>query len=169
MFSVNFALIIVLIFIVLLIFSFFIEDSNLKLCYWLVVMLLALTIFNIILSYTYYTRLREEPGVQGPRGPAGDPGPKGNPGVCTVSEKCNIQGCKQKIVDMAHDIFPNVSKRCLGNAHKCSNKELSLGKPLNATVKKLTLRCQKTKMAEPDFMKSIRPIIRLQEDGDIKN
>lgn len=169
MYSVNFALILITIFIVLLVFSFFIEDSNLRLCYWLVVMLLALTIFNIILSWTYYTRLRNEPGIPGPRGPPGEKGSKGVKGVCSISEKCRIEGCKDKIVDIAGNVFPQVSKMCIKSG-KCRSKEKSLGRAIHDTVRKLAIRCEKTKMAEPDFMKKIRPsLARLEEDGDIKN
>lgn len=164
----NFTFFLLLIFIVLVIFSFFIEDSNLKLCYWLVILLLALTIFNIILSFTYYTKLRNEPGVPGPRGPQGQPGPLGPQGKCTISDKCTIDNCNDKLVDLAHDVFPHIRKACISNVGRCNAEEESLGRPLAKLVEQLNNKCKTTKMAEPDFMKRIRPsLVRLQEDGDI--
>lgn len=165
---INLTLVIILLFVALLIFSFFIEDPNLKLCYWLVVMLMALTLFNIVLSYTYYTKLRNEPGIPGPRGPPGPKGAKGPSGVCSISEKCHIDGCRDKIVNLAHDIFPNVPKSCLSNVGHCSQEDIGLAKPVTSMIDNLTYKCKKTKMAEPDFMKRIRPsLVRLHEDGDV--
>lgn len=156
----------------LVIFSFFIEDSNLKLCYWLVILLLALTLFNIVLSITYYTKLRNEPGIPGPRGPRGAKGAKGPNGRCTVSDKCNIneETCHQRLIDMAHDIFPHIRKTCIGDVGRCKSEEKSTGEPLSKLVGKLTEKCSTTKMAEPDFMKKVRPsLVRLQEDGEISS
>jgi len=152
---INLTLILILSFVFLLIFSFFIDDPNLKLCYWLVVMLMALTLFNIMLSYTYYTKLRNEPGIPGPRGPQGAKGALGPGGVCTISEKCEIDGCREKIVDMAYEIFPNVPKTCLSDVGKCSEGDLAVGKPVASVIDTLTYKCQKSKMAEPDFMSTI--------------
>ena len=165
-----FTFLIFVIFLVLVIFSFFIEDSNLKLCYWLVILLFALTIFNIILSITYYTKLRNEPGIPGPRGPQGARGSKGPGGKCRVSDKCNIneETCNQRLVDMAHEIFPHIRKECISNVGRCNSSEQSLGRPLAKQIENLTQKCYTTNMAEPDFMKSVRPsLVRLQEDGDI--
>jgi hypothetical protein len=164
----NFTLFLIIIFIVLLIISFFIEDTNLRICYWLVVMLLALSIFNIALAVTYYTKLRNEAGIPGPRGPIGDKGAKGPQGVCTVSDQCTIKDCKQKIVEVAHDVFPNVRKSCLSNVGRCTNTEKQIAKPISQQIEILTQKCNTTKMAEPDFMKQIRPsLVRLHDDGNI--
>jgi hypothetical protein len=163
-----FTITIIVIFVFLIIFSFFIEDSNLKLCYWLVVMLLSLSAFNIILSYTYYNKLRNEPGVPGTRGPQGVQGAKGPSGVCSISAQCHIGGCKEKIVNMAHEVFPKVKKSCLSNVGRCGREEAQIGKPLASLIKRLTYKCQRSKLAEPDFMKRIRPsLVRLQVDGDM--
>ena len=164
---ISLTILVIIIFIVVVIFSLFIDDPNLKLCYWLVVMLLALTVFNIVLSYTYYTKLRNEPGIPGPRGPQGAKGAKGPSGVCTVSEKCHIEGCRDKIVDMAHDIFPNIPKTCLSNVGKCSKSDLASAKSITSLIDTLSYKCQKSKLAEPDFMKKIRPgLVRLHDDGE---
>lgn len=165
-----FTFLIFVIFLVLVIFSFFIEDSNLKLCYWLVILLLALTVFNIVLSITYYTKLRNEPGIPGPRGPQGAIGSKGPNGRCTISDTCKIneETCHQRLVDMAHDIFPHIRKTCLSDVGRCNSEEKSFGTIVGNQVKQLTEKCSTTKMAEPDFMKKVRPsLVRLQEDGDI--
>lgn len=163
----SFSVIIIFIFILLLVVSFFIEDKTLRLCYWLVVMLLALTTFNILLSYTYYTRLRNEPGKMGKRGPQGPPGSRGPKGVCSISEKCGIEDCDSKIAKMAHNIFPDIRLSCLKDGN-CRHSERAVGIPVHNILKDLKEECLTTKMAEPDFMKHIRPkLIRLQKDGDI--
>jgi hypothetical protein len=159
----------IIIFLILVIFSFFIEDPNLKLCYWLVLLLLALTIFNIILGFTYYKKLRNEPGVPGPRGSQGPSGARGANGKCTVSDQCEIPDCETKLVDMAYDIFPNIRKQCIKNFDSCSSEEQSLGRPLSSLIDRLANKCATTKMAEGDFMKRVRPkLVRLQ-DGEINN
>lgn len=166
----SFAFILLIVFLVLVIFSFFIEDPNLKLCYWLVILLLALTIFNIVLGITYYKKLRNEPGIPGPRGPQGPKGARGPNGKCTVSELCEIPDCRTKLIDMAHDVFPKIRKQCIGNFKHCSSDEKDIARPLTSLIDSLTNKCATTKMAEPDFMKRVRPsLVRLQEDGDITN
>lgn len=166
----NFGFILLIVGLILVIFSFYIEDTNLKLCYWLVILLLALSIFNIVLGITYYKKLRNEPGVPGPRGPQGAKGAMGPNGQCTVSDTCDIPDCKDKLVDMAYDVFPNISKKCIGNFKKCNKKEKHIAKPLTDLITTLTKKCNTSKMAEPDFMKRVRPsLVRLQEDGDISN
>ncbi len=132
-------------------------------------MLLALSIFNIALAITYYTKLRNEPGIPGPRGPPGDKGAKGPQGICSVSDQCNIKDCKQKIVDMAYDVFPSIRKSCLSNVGRCSSAEKQIANPITKQIDILTQKCNTTKMAESDFMRQIRPsLIRLQDDGNIQ-
>ena len=94
----SWTILLIVIFIITLLFSFTIEVSTLKICYWLVVFLLGLTIFNIILSVSYYIKLRNDPGVKGPRGPPGRQGPRGIPGTCSISDECNKDYCRTKIV-----------------------------------------------------------------------
>ena len=68
--------------------SQFITDPNLKIAFWLMLVLIYVSYANMHLSSYYYAKLREEPGLQGSRGKSGERGPQGSHGVCIVQEKC---------------------------------------------------------------------------------
>lgn len=71
-----------------LVISQFITDPNLKIAFWLMLVLIYVSYANIHLSSYFYAKLREQPGLQGERGNAGERGPQGSNGVCIVQEKC---------------------------------------------------------------------------------
>ena len=71
-----------------------INDIQLKLCYWLILFLFFITVTNIYITLHFYKKLREDPGIKGPRGDPGESGPKGSDGVCSLSTSCNINDCK---------------------------------------------------------------------------
>ena len=67
-----------------IILSKFIVDKDLQAIYWLIVFLLTVTVGNIYMTFRYYIKLRNEPGVKGERGSPGEKGQKGSNGVCTI-------------------------------------------------------------------------------------
>jgi hypothetical protein len=83
-------LILIVIYLVLIVISMFIEDKTYKLYYFLIVALATLTFLNVYLSIVYYIKLRNEPGIPGPRGPKGEKGPGGGKGKCVISESCGF-------------------------------------------------------------------------------
>ena len=87
--------------------GFSIKDFNFKICYWLSIALILITIINLNMSIGFYIRLRNEEGIPGKRGERGDKGPKGFPGRCELNleAKCGVKNCVSKIQD-------ELSKRC---------------------------------------------------------
>lgn len=81
--------------------GFSIQDFNLKVCYWLSLTLVMVSIVNFNMAVSFYITLRNEKGVEGPRGMKGDPGPKGFPGRCELNldAKCGIENCTSKVQD----------------------------------------------------------------------
>ena len=92
-----------------------INDIQLKLCYLLILFLFFITITNIYISTHYYRKLREDPGIKGPRGDPGDVGPKGSDGVCSLSTSCNINDCKSFIekIFLEMEKYPGTEYRTL--------------------------------------------------------
>ena len=81
--------------------GFSIKDFNLKICYWLSLTLVMVSLVNFNMAISFYISLRNEKGVEGPRGKKGDPGPKGFPGRCELNldAKCGIENCTSKVQD----------------------------------------------------------------------
>ncbi len=78
-----------------------IKDENLKICFWLSLLLVIIGLINLNLAVSFYIRLRNDEGIEGPRGERGDKGPKGFPGRCELNldGSCNIKNCQAKIQD----------------------------------------------------------------------
>lgn len=145
--------------------SLFIDDYNLKLAYWFVVGLTVLTFINLYLSVAYYIRLRNEPGIPGNRGPKGERGPIGDMGKCTFSDKCGIEGCDDKILGIAEELYPDLSRDCLKSIAKCNNpQDKEKAKPINKQIKNLINKCKTTSMAEEDFMRRVLPVLDNMEN-----
>ena len=81
--------------------GFSIQDYNLKVCYWLSLTLVMVSIVNFNMAISFYITLRNERGIEGGRGEKGDKGPKGFPGRCELNldAKCGIDNCTSKIQD----------------------------------------------------------------------
>jgi hypothetical protein len=101
---------------VAIIISLFIEDRTYKIYYFLILALGFLTFLNCYLGVIYYIKLRNEPGIPGPRGPKGDKGPSGSKGKCVLTEKCGFdkKELESILYDMASQTF-QTSKSCIKN------------------------------------------------------
>ena len=156
-------LVIILIYVVLLVISQFIDDFNLKIAYWFIVGLGTLTAINIYLSIAYYIKLRNDPGIPGPRGPKGSMGPKGHSGKCTFSDECGITRCNEKIYAIAEDLYADagLTRNCLEDPmSKCeTHQEKEKALPIHNQVEMLIEKCKKTHRSEEDFMRKIKPQI----------
>ena len=84
----------------------FIQESKLRVAYFLLFFLLFVSFSNIYLSQTFYTMLRNDPGVKGDRGDPGDKGPKGSDGVCTLTTNCGIANCRGLIEKEISKVVP---------------------------------------------------------------
>ena len=153
-------LLLIVIFIITLIFSFSIEDSTLKICYWLVVFLLGLTIFNIILSISYYVKLRNDPGIKGPRGPPGKKGPKGSPGTCLMDDECTRDSCRTKIEETVKISFPEIDAKCLSDVSQClSPDQKEQSSIIRKQIDILEEQCKKSTDPVSIFVNKIKPQI----------
>ncbi len=156
----SWTILLILIFILSLLFSFTIEENTLKICYWLVVFLFGLTIFNIILSVQYYIQLRNDPGIKGPRGPPGRKGPIGLPGVCAIDDECGKDSCRKKITEAVQDAFPEIDGNCLTNVEECmSEDQKTLVRVIQKEIDKLEGKCKTTDDPVSVFVNKIRPQI----------
>jgi hypothetical protein len=165
--SFTWTLILIIVFIISLLVSFTIEDNTLKICYWLVVFLLALTIFNIILSVQYYIDLRNQEGIRGPRGAPGRKGPPGPQGVCGVSDKCGLDNCQDRILDEIQNAYPEINPECLRDVKMCnSSDQKEKASVLQKEIETLVNKCKTSKDPLNAFLDKIRPHIEsLGENG----
>ena len=155
---------IILIYLVFFIINLFIEDFNTRLAYWFIVALGTLALMNLYLSILYYIRLRNEPGKPGPRGEKGEGGSKGDIGKCTFSEKCGINDCEGKIYGLGEKFYPDIPLNCLKDTKKCkTHTEREKAVPINKELNRIIKKCNKTKMAEAEFMRLITPLIENME------
>ena len=161
-------LLLIVVFIVSLIFSFTIEEQTLKICFWLVMFLLALTVFNIALSIQYYIQLRNDPGIKGPRGPPGRKGPKGLPGTCSISAECGVDLCRKKIEDVVKIAFPEIDVKCLSNINECSSPDQKAQVMiLNKQIDILEKQCKTSSDPVSVFIEKIKPqIASLSSNGN---
>ena len=91
----------------LMIISMFIEEKRLRLAFYLIVALATLCFINLYLTFTYYIKLRNEPGIPGPQGPKGDKGPKGDAGdEGGVSDKPLTVSCLSPAIGSIHGLSP---------------------------------------------------------------
>jgi len=107
----------IIFFFIAIIISQFILDPNLRIAYWLMLLLIYISWANIYMSSYFYIKLREQPGLQGARGPSGESGPNGSKGVCQIEPECGIQ--KNKLGDIIRDEIRNLDS----NYSKLINKE----------------------------------------------
>jgi len=103
-----------IIIVILIVISLFIEDRTYKIYYYLIIALGALTFINCYLGVIYYIKLRNEPGIPGPRGPKGEKGPSGSKGKCVLTDKCgfNKEELDTMLYDMAAQVF-QTNKTCI--------------------------------------------------------
>ena len=107
----------IIFFFIAIIISQFILDPNLRIAYWLMLLLIYISWANIYMSSYFYIKLREQPGLQGSRGSPGETGPKGSKGVCQIEPECGIQ--TNKLGAIIRDEIRNLDS----NYSKIINKE----------------------------------------------
>jgi hypothetical protein len=163
----SWTVLLIVIFIITLIFSFTIEEKTLRICFWLVMFLLALTVFNIILSVNYYVELRNDPGIKGPRGPPGRKGPKGIPGVCSMETECGTDKCRDKIIQTVQLAYPELDSNCIKDVKQClSNDQREKVIILQKEIDKLEARCKNSPDPVNVFISKIKPqILEMASNG----
>jgi hypothetical protein len=151
-------LIMLLLFIVVIIISLFIENIRDRIAFYCIIALGVLCIVNTYSIVVYYIKLRNEPGVQGPPGSKGSQGPRGDPGKCTFSEKCGIENPRQKILDIAKDMY-DIPVNCLDkpSLKSCKTADtLEQASMVNKQIGLLESIAYKTSMSESDFITKLK-------------
>ena len=153
-------LIIALIFISI---GFMIPETKFKIAYFMIIMLLGLTILNVYLSIVYYIQLRNDPGKPGPQGSKGVQGAKGAPGKCSFAEKCGIPDARTKIINVAQEMY-NINTECLDNPtlETCGGKQDTLDEalPINKQINMLEQIAYSSTMEEKQFLNKIRVCVQ---------
>ena len=152
-------LIIVLIFISI---GFMIPELKFKIAYFMIIMLLGLTVLNVYLSIVYYIQLRNDPGIPGPQGPKGLKGSKGVPGKCSFAEQCGIQDARNFLLNTANEMY-DIPQNCLDNPtlETCENQDrLELAKPINKQINMLEKIAYSTTMSQKDFENKVKVCIQ---------
>ena len=142
--------------------GFMIPETKYKIAYFMIVMLLGLTILNVYLSIIYYIQLRNDPGIPGPQGAKGPQGARGAPGKCSFSEKCGIQNARKNILDATVEMYPDIPRNCMDNPNltSCGNQDiLEMAMPVNAQINMLEKIAYSTSMSEKDFLDKIKVCI----------
>jgi hypothetical protein len=150
-------LLIVLIYMSLMIISMFIEEVKLRIAFYLIVALGTLCFINLYLTFTYYIKLRNEPGIAGPPGPKGDQGSRGDPGGCSYVTKCGIDDSRPMIVNAVNAMY-QINKKCLNdpNLDTCGDKEtLDKANPLHQQINLLEKIANETSMSKEQFRTKI--------------
>jgi hypothetical protein len=94
-------------FFISIIISQFIIDPNLKIAYWLMLLLVYISLSNIYMSIYFYNKLRAQPGLRGERGDSGEQGARGSDGVCIVQPECGIIDYNKMIKDLLRTLDEN--------------------------------------------------------------
>lgn len=145
-----YSFLIVLFFLAILLNSF-IESGKLKIMYWLVVILLFVSIFNIYLTTNYYIKLRNNPGIRGERGDPGLQGDKGSRGVCVINTKCmGTEQCRdlidKKILEMStkyiSEEYPEIIQK-KNDGVKLNSRETNIHNKVNNLADIVETKCDK--------------------------
>lgn len=123
----------------------FITNINTKMAFWAMVFTLILSICNINLSFTLYSNLRSNPGLQGERGDRGDTGPSGSNGSCIIQPTCGIINCSNFLQTEISRSDPSykiiIEKQKTGTF--LTSKEKQIIRSVGGLVDLLLPRCEK--------------------------
>jgi hypothetical protein len=138
--------------------GFSIKDFNLKICYWLSLTLIMVTLVNFNMAVSFYISLRNEKGIEGTRGPKGDKGPKGFPGRCELNldAKCGIENCTSKIQDRLMTQCPHYASIVNKRDFERTQEELQILERYKKWIAIISKDCQgKISIEETDYFNKI--------------
>lgn len=119
-------------------------EQNLKLIYYLIMLLLYVSMNNIYFSIKYYIKLRNHKGVKGDRGPPGLTGEPGSNGTCIMSTTCGVANCKGLIEDTLANHFPEYKKilEKIKENQQLGEKEQLILEDMNKYISILMPKCE---------------------------
>lgn len=139
-----------------IIISSLIIEQNLKLIFFLIMFLLYVSVYNIFITFDYYIKLRNNPGIKGDRGDPGVSGQDGNNGVCAMAKGCGIANCRKLIVDELSKTFPEYKKirSKISKSIELSSNEKKQLRQINTYIDILIPQCE-----QADSVTSFQTII----------
>lgn len=123
----------------------FIVNPSLQSIYWLLMFLLFVSVANIYLTYYYYVKLRNEPGLKGERGDPGDRGEDGNEGMCVINTQCNaIQNCREFLQEECGKLSPQYNSvlEKEKNSIALTDNDYHIIEKVNSYISILEPKCQ---------------------------
>ena len=101
-------------------------ELNLRVLFYLIMLLLFISTNNIYFSIKYYIKLRNHKGIKGDRGDPGETGAPGSNGTCIMNEQCGIVNCSKLIEDVLSDKFEDYRKILIKQKENIQLKENEL-------------------------------------------
>lgn len=136
----------------------FIVNPTLQPVYWMLVFLLYVSIANIYMTFYYYVKLRNEPGIKGERGEPGIKGEDGGKGVCVINTQCDaIQLCDDFIKTHLKKLLPAYEKVLdkQNNSQLLNNRDRSILSQVQRYTEILKPKCKSGKYSKEEMAKLI--------------
>jgi hypothetical protein len=132
--------------------GFSISDYNLKICYWLSLTLVMVTIVNFNMAISFYINLRNDSGIEGSRGAKGDKGSKGFPGRCELNldAKCGIENCTSKIQDKLMTQCPHYASIVNKRDYERNQEEAQILDRYNKWITIISKNCRESSDVKED-------------------
>ena len=111
------------------------------------------------MTFTYYIKLRNEPGVKGERGSPGEQGKKGSNGVCTIDTSCgSIQNCRDFIEEVFMEELPEYKKvvQKQEKSIKLNNADIKILEQVNKYFDMLKVACDSGRYTQPELRQKIK-------------
>lgn len=138
------------------------EQKELKILFYMIMLLLFISFNNIYFSIKYYIKLRTNKGIKGDTGDPGDSGQDGSNGVCIMSKGCGIINCRKLINDELLKRFPDYKKikEQVDNNIKLNDFDQKIYNKLNNYINILIPKCENYESEESgDSINEFRKII----------
>ena len=150
----------IIFFFISIIISQFILDPNLRIAYWLMLLLIYISWANIYMSSYFYMKLREQPGLKGSQGPPGELGPNGSNGTCIIEPECGI--IKDKYGDIIRDEITKLDKTYYNIVNKekkgilLNDNETKIKSSIDDYIIKVQRKAKENKMSKVDIKKELK-------------
>ena len=118
-------------------------EQNLRIIFYLTMLLLFVSLNNVYYSINYYINLRNYKGIKGDRGDPGEPGQYGNNGVCIMAKNCGIANCRDMIVEELEKKFVNYKKinEKISSNLKLNNNDTEIKRTMDKYINILLPQC----------------------------